>query len=284
MNFIVSIIVLLILLFVVRLLFRLFGKLAFFLGIILLAATLFVTWKILDENYSLSDRLRSFANSPIMSTALLVEDVLNVPIIPIEDEILIDAPLVKQLPELPRGCEVTSLAMLLQDAGVHVDKMTLAKEVKKNPAEMETIDGQIHYGHPNDGFIGDMYTKANPGLGVYHSPIQELADSYLPGKILDLTGGDFKQIKIQLSDNRPVWVIINTAYQKLDPSYFQTWQTPSGKVSITYKEHSVLVTGYDKEYIYFNDPLTGSKNRKAPAADFEKAWVQMGKQAITYMN
>ena len=40
-----------------------------------------------------------------------------------------DVPFIKQLPELPRGCEVTSLAMLLQYKGVQVDKMQLASEI-----------------------------------------------------------------------------------------------------------------------------------------------------------
>ncbi|MFK4997364.1 C39 family peptidase [Bacillus sp. N9] len=52
-------------------------------------------------------------------------------LIKIEESVWIDAPHIQQLPELPRGCEVTSLAMLLGSAGVHVDKMKLAEEVKK---------------------------------------------------------------------------------------------------------------------------------------------------------
>ncbi len=53
-------------------------------------------------------------------------------------------------------------------------------------------------------------------------------------------------------------------------------------MKITYKEHSVLVTGYDQSYIYFNDPLTGEKNKKAPKQHFINAWKQMGSQAITF--
>lgn len=207
----------------------------------------------------------------------------NTAVIKIKEETIIDAPAVNQFPELPRGCEVTSLSMLLQHAGIQADKMTLAKEIKKNPEPYRIENGKIYFGHPNDGFIGDMYSFDNPGLGVYHKPVKELAEKYMPGSIEDLTGSDFEDLKIHLSDGRPVWVIINTAYKQLSDDFFQTWHTPSGKIQITYKEHSVLLTGYDQEYMYFNDPLTGEKNKKAPKNDFEKAWVQMGKQAITYL-
>jgi uncharacterized protein YvpB len=173
--------------------------------------------------------------------------------------------------------------MMLNDAGAQVTKLTLAKEIKKDSTDYSISSGKVFFGNPNDGFVGNMFDLRKPGLGVYHKPISELAEKYLPGRVNDLSGADFDELKIHLSDNRPVWVVVNTSYQKLDESLFQTWNTPSGAVKITYKEHSVLLTGYDREYVYFNDPLTGVKNKKAPIADFEESWVQMGRQAITYL-
>lgn len=207
----------------------------------------------------------------------------DVSIIKIKNNVLIDAPVINQFPELPRGCEVTALAMLLQYNGMDVDKMTLAEQVIKDPTPYQLQNGKIHFGHPNVGFVGNMYTYDKPGLGVYHQPIRELAEQYMPGKIIDLTGSEFDDLKVHLSDGRPVWVIINTAYRKLPDSYFQTWQTAQGEIEITYKEHSVLITGYDNEYIYFNDPLIGKKNRKESIEGFIDAWIQMGRQAITYL-
>ncbi|RSD27889.1 hypothetical protein EJA10_08705 [Mesobacillus subterraneus] len=220
---------------------------------------------------------------PTSGPAPLVIEDYKAEIIPIKDHVLLDAPVIWQMPELPRGCEVTSLAMMLQYKGLEADKLKLAEEVKKNPAEFRLNDGKIYFGDPNEGFVGNMYTYTQPGLGVYHKPIAELAEKYLPGKIKDLTGAEFQELKIHLSDSRPVWVIINTEYRWLDDSFFQTWYTPNGAVKVTTKEHSVLITGYDKGFVYFNDPLTGEKNKKAPLPDFVEAWVQMGRQAITYL-
>lgn len=211
------------------------------------------------------------------------ENEASAKVIPIKDSVLLEVPNLWQMPELPRGCEVTSLAMLLQAGGVETDKLTLAKEVRKNPAEYKFSNGKIYFGDPNEGFVGNMYTYTKPGLGVYHKPIADLAEQYLPGKIKDMTGSDFEELKIHLSDGRPVWIITNTQYKKIDESFFQTWYTPTGKVKVTTKEHSVLITGYDKDFVYFNDPLTGKKNKKAPMQEFEQAWVQMGRQAITFL-
>ncbi|XJZ26571.1 C39 family peptidase [Bacillota bacterium Lsc_1132] len=227
--------------------------------------------------------LKSWVYSPVVKTSGFMEEQLDFPIIKIQDQVLLDIPAVSQFPELPRGCEVTSLSMMLYQAGIQTNKIELAEKIKKDHTPQKIANGQIFYGNPNNGFVGNMYDFKEAGFGVYHQPIAELAETYLPGKIKDLTGSDFEELKTHLSDGRSVWVITNTSFKKLDDSQFQTWDTPTGKVIITYKEHSVLLTGYDQQYVYFNDPLTGEKNKKAPLKEFEEAWVQMGSQAITYL-
>lgn len=196
--------------------------------------------------------------------------------------VLLDVPLIQQMPELPRGCEVTSLAMLLQDAGVQADKTTLAKQIKKDPTPFQRRNGKVYFGNPHNGFVGDMYSLTTPGLGVYHEPIEELAKQYLPNRIVNLTGSDFSELQKYLSQGAPVLVITNSTFRALPESAFREWDTPNGSIKITYYEHSVVITGYDQDYIYFNDPLSDQKNKKAPKDDFIAAWVQMGKQAITY--
>jgi uncharacterized protein YvpB len=196
--------------------------------------------------------------------------------------VILDAPLVTQLPELPRGCEVTSLTMMLQSAGVPANKMTLAAQVPKDPTPYSRVNGQIHYGNPNKGFVGDMYNMDNLGYGVYHGPIAKLAKTYLPNRVIDFTGSRFETMFQFLNEGKPVWVIIDTLFDAAPPKDWVVWKTPEGTISINGTEHSVLVTGYDSQYIYFNDPLSGEKNDRAAIHSFKSGWEQMGSQAISY--
>lgn len=187
---------------------------------------------------------------------------------------------IEQMPELPRGCEVTSLAMLMNYKKKNVTKLELAENIDKNPVKISRSGGKTYCGDPNDGFIGDMYDFSKHGLGVYHAPIAKLLAEYLPNSTVDLTGCEFGDLYYSLNLNRPVWVIINSSYAVLPASEFETWVTPSGKeIQITYREHSVLVTGYDANNVYFLDPLNQitSLNKNT----FIKIWEQMGRQAVT---
>ncbi|MFT8316792.1 MAG: C39 family peptidase [Sporolactobacillus sp.] len=200
-----------------------------------------------------------------------------------EKKILLDVPLAAQMPELARGCEVTSLAMLLNFAGLSVDKMMLADQIKKSPVRYQKKKGDTFFGDPNAGFIGSMTEFKTPGLGVYHSPIAELAEMYLGSRVLDLTPADFSQVEESLKNGRPVWVITNEWFKALPKRYFHTWYTENGPKQITYKEHSVVVTGFEAEFVYFNDPLRPQKNRRAFKRKFIEGWEQMGAQAVTYI-
>ncbi|PEB53752.1 hypothetical protein CON65_19590 [Bacillus pseudomycoides] len=195
-----------------------------------------------------------------------------------ETAMIENVPFIKQLPELPRGCEVTSLAMLLQYKGVEVDKMTLASEIHRVPFEENGLRG-----NPHEGFVGNIYTKDEPGYGVYNQPIFKLAEKYVPEKVINLTGRNIEDIYKVISSGSPVWVIANTTFQPLAEDSFETWNTSAGDIKITYYEHSAVVVGYDQNFVYINDPLANNPRKGVPRAQFEKAWEQMGKQAITIL-
>ncbi|USL03058.1 C39 family peptidase [Bacillus anthracis] len=192
--------------------------------------------------------------------------------------ILSNVPLIQQLPELDRGCEVTSLAMMLQYAGITVDKMKLANEIKK----VDFMNDGVR-GNPNEGFVGNIYTFSESGYGVYHGPLFQLAKKYLPNKAVDLTGKSIEELYKSVKAGQPVVMITNATFAPLDEDEFTTWETNNGDVSITYNEHCVVLIGYDQESVYIRDPLKDSLDVKVLREKFEQAWVQMGSQAISYM-
>lgn len=189
---------------------------------------------------------------------------------------------IMQYPELHRGCEVTSLAMLINYNGTEIDKMTLAENIRKDSTPYTVKDNKIYYGNPNLGFVGNIYDKSQKGYGVYHRPIFELLTNYIGNDAIDLTGCEFSDLYFYLSKSIPIWVIVNSKFKLLPDSEFQSWSTPTGNISITYSEHSVLITGYDDKYVYINDPMVNKKNIKKEKKDFIAAWEQMGRQAVTY--
>ncbi|RAS93376.1 hypothetical protein A6E21_19075 [Bacillus cereus] len=195
-----------------------------------------------------------------------------------EKVILSNVPFIQQLPELDRGCEVTSLAMMLQYAGITVDKMKLANEIKK----VDFMNDGVR-GNPNEGFVGNIYTFSESGYGVYHGPLFQLAKKYLPNKAVDLTGKSIEEMYNSVKAGQPVVMITNATFAPLDEDEFTTWETNSGDVSITYNEHCVVLIGYDQESVYIRDPLKDSLDVKVPREKFEQAWVQMGSQAISYV-
>ncbi|TDQ38791.1 C39 family peptidase [Aureibacillus halotolerans] len=199
-------------------------------------------------------------------------------------EVLLDVPIIRQYPELPRGCEVTSLAMLLQYESINVDKLELAQAVAKDTTPYKKINGQTHFGNPHVGFVGSMTDLSQPGFGVYQGPIHDLAEVYAPGKTVNLTGSTFSNLLAYVGKGHPVWVITNVTFDELPASEFTTWQTASGPFTTTYREHSVVITGYSSHYVYVNDPIDGQKNKKLPLEPFRNAWQQMGSQAIAVPN
>ncbi|ECC0312018.1 C39 family peptidase [Listeria monocytogenes] len=159
----------------------------------------------------------------------------------------LNVPLVKQLPELPTGCEITSVTMMLQFAGKRVNKVSLAKEMKK------------HSNNPNYGFVGNPFSRK--GWTIYPQALTSTVTKYV-GSSKNLTGSSLNGLKNQLNKKRPIvaWV-----------SNFHGFTV-----------HAIVLTGYDKNYFYYNDCWTGKKNVKISQSYFNTCWSKQAKRAISY--
>lgn len=126
------------------------------------------------------------------------------------------------------------------------------------------------------GFVGDPFAR---GYGVFHEPIVNIIDHYLPGRSVDLTGTSFNEILETVRRGKPI--VVWATEQMADPVEADAWEDHDGNhVDWLEPEHALLMTGWDDDYVYMNDPVTG-KQEKYELAQFEEVWEQMGSQAVT---
>jgi len=195
--------------------------------------------------------------------------------------VLLNAPVIKQYPELLDGCEVTSLAMLLQYLGLNKSKIDLAYEMPKDSSPLQYDNGKIlSWGDPNVGFVGEVTGKTR-GFGIYHAGLLPLLKSYVP-EAIDLTGRSFDELELQLAAGYPV--IVWSTIDFTIPDTWVTWESPSGSIRTTFAEHTVLLVGYDETKVYINNPATGKKNEAIDKDQFIETWKVMGQQALSYRN
>lgn len=193
-----------------------------------------------------------------------------------------------QLPELPTGCEVTTLAMLLGAVGFQVDKVQLVEGYLTCKNEGEATFQQA--------FIGSPYDTA--GYGCYAPVIVDTARKYLAaqnsGRIVkDLTGAKFEDLLREVASNHPVavWASIDlvdiqevyayTIYNYTETNSDGNTTTPKDlDVYWLENEHVYLLKGYDldRNVVIVNDSLNGEMEYDMKR--FKECYEQCYKQAV----
>lgn len=192
---------------------------------------------------------------------------------------VLNVPLIKQRPQLPSGCEVTSVAMALAYYGKKVDKTVLAKEMPKDKTALKrNKDGSIKtWGDPEVGFVGDPF---GTGFTINPKPLKKVVDKYRKGS-LALYGKNFSTIEGYVKDGKPTVVWFTISHEM---PYNRYWKTSKGKkITAPSPLHAIVVTGVDKKYVYFNDPESNKQSGQhvRMAKDkFVKIYNAMGKKAL----
>ncbi|KRE75307.1 C39 family peptidase [Paenibacillus sp. Soil750] len=185
-------------------------------------------------------------------------------------------PALSQLPELPNGCEAVAATMLLNWAGLPITKEEVAHALPTGDMPYENEFGAFVGANPKDVFVGDPF---DIGYGIYHTPVAKLMNQWLPGHVRDLTGTSFEDLLGVIAKGNPAMI---WATEHMDSPYFDLeWEDETGELVPWYQpEHALLLTGWDDDYAYMNDPMTGEQEAY-PLASFKEAWEFMGSQAIT---
>lgn len=195
--------------------------------------------------------------------------------------LIMDVPLISQLPEYKNGCEIASLNMMLKYNGIDVDKTTLANKVIKDPTPIRYgVKGNIlEWGNPGVGFVGDI-TGKNPGYSIDPVPLMPLLNEYMPEKALNLTDTEYSEIERILLDGRPIIVWVTVDFK--EPSRPATWISEGKFIEGNFSQHAVILTGVDSGYIYYNDPLGNKKNLAVKKDVFKEIWDIMGNKALSF--
>ena len=186
---------------------------------------------------------------------------------------ILDVKNIMQNPELPTGCEITSLTIVLNHLGFNVDKLYMANNY--------LTKGKIGTVFPWDAFLGDP--TSSHSYGCYAPVIEKDANRFLSDngsdlKAYDISGAEFEDVLKELTNGQPIviWATINMAQSKLTTS----WTIDGEKFTWRGNEHCLVLTGYDmdKGLVYVADPLKGNTSYKFDV--FKDRFNQMYQQAV----
>lgn len=198
-----------------------------------------------------------------------------------EQALIKDFEIVRQMPELPTGCEITALTMMLDYYGCQADKTIMAeKYLPTVPAEFyEGEDGRIYGPDMEMNFVGDPFSS---GYICGTDAILSAADAYLAdqGSSLrgkDLTGAEPEDLYKCVSDGIPVLVWVTIGMRERDEVH--GWYTEDGKwMSWSSNDHGAVLIGYDADTVTIADPLSGL--RVYARKMFEGVFASRGSRCI----
>lgn len=185
----------------------------------------------------------------------------------------INMEVILQNPELPAGCEVTSLAMLFTYLGLPADKCVLSDSYLPKGEAGEVSMNEYFIGNPREKGSYGCYAPVMAGCAASY-----IADTNAGLKVYNLTGTSLSSLFALIADDKPVmvWTTINL----LESFPTVTWEINGETVTWYSQEHCVVLTGYnyDTNTVTVADPLYGT--REYDMTLFTERYNQMFKQAI----
>ena len=202
------------------------------------------------------------------------------------NSVYIDMENVLQLPELPVGCEITALTILLRYCGFDADKTDLAKNylpISWGNARYE--DGKTYKDSFFDYFIGDPFSR---GYGCFANAIEKAANAYISDHgggftVKNISGSHPDVLYDYLASGTPVLCWATDGM--IEPEYYETWyDNETGEQLDWYlNEHCFVLAGFNMsgDIVTLNDPMKGIIDYNINK--FETRYDQMYRQAIVIL-
>ena len=201
------------------------------------------------------------------------------------NSVYIDMENVLQLPELPVGCEITALTILLRYCGFDADKTDLARNYLPKGGRYRTEDGKNYKDSFFDYFIGDPFSR---GYGCFANAIEKAANAYISDHgggftVKNISGSHPDVLYDYLAAGTPVLCWATDGM--IEPEYYETWYDyDTGEQLDWYlNEHCFVLAGFNMsgDLVTLNDPMKGIIDYNINR--FETRYDQMYRQAIVIL-
>lgn len=150
----------------------------------------------------------------------------------------LDVKVIYQYPDMPSGCEITSLTMVLNYMGIDVTNDYMADNY---------LDSSTYNNNMFTSFVGSVYNDNS--FGCYAPVIVNAANKFFSDRALDyeavnISNSTREQIIDILSDGRPV-IIWNT--EDMKTTYAKTYTIDGNSFEWMTNEHCVVLSGYNEQ-------------------------------------
>jgi Uncharacterized protein conserved in bacteria len=199
-------------------------------------------------------------------------------------KVYLDVATLMQKPELPNGCEITSLTAVLNFYGYDADKLDMADNyLPKEPWNRK--NGKLFGADPYKAYAGDPRDQPG-GFFSYAPPIVAAADRYLGERdasglaARDISGSTREELLEHLYGGTPVvvWTTLDMSPPKVTYSWYfhDTGELFKAPVNL----HVLVLNGYDAgtNTVHVMNPLEGQVTYNADT--FFKSYEEMGSHAL----
>ncbi len=193
-----------------------------------------------------------------------------------------DVPIISQRAEFPTGCESAAAVMVLQYAGEDITMGDFVDKHLKTSFDFTFKNGKKHGPSPYEYFLGNP--RSTNAYGCMAPVIEEAMISAIGDRrrVHNASGMTMKELCKEYID-KGIPVVIWATIEMREPTYTDSWVLPDG-TNYTWPndEHCLVLTGYDQERYYFNDPYSG-RERTGARARAEDRYYKLGQQALVVL-
>lgn len=186
-----------------------------------------------------------------------------------------------QNPELPQGCEITSLAIAMNYKGYKVNKVNLANFY------LPMVDYDTHISYAEDFFVGDPSEEYPYGLYCLERAIVKTIDNYNKDNptVSYKTPTSLSGLYSELDKGNPVMVWV-TLWDPDKDDFENPDMTKHENYTEYYNLHCMVLTGYSDTRVSLADPLAKDSDpldgiRIIDRDRFEAVWRTMGNRAVS---